>query len=184
MKTKTKTVPVKDLRKAIEDGMTYDEAASHALKALKPKLNCLREEVDVDMEDLLENIIGCMVERKDQVIRFKVEEDRGDEILSWDVVAVRRYLAECPIVHDLERITYFPFNMDHAEACANEDAATLNQFVLDFYGIKKYVEPKPTKKNIQAELRRVKAEISEKKSELKNLTSQMNKLSKALKGNT
>jgi len=178
MKTKTNTVPVKNLRKAIEDGMSHEEAADHALKALKPKLECLSEDadVDVDMNSFLTDLIECMVESKDHSIRFKVEEDRDNESLSWDVVPT-------PIVHDLERITYFPFNMDNAEFKADDDAATLNQFILDFYGIKKHAERKLTKKEVRAELRRVKAEISEKKSELKNLTSQMNKLSKALKGN-
>lgn len=174
MTTKTKkAVPVKDLRKAIlQYGMTYDEAASHALKALKPKLNCLREDVDVDMEYFLENLIECMVESKTCRIKFQVEEDRGNEQLSWHIILG----ANPPI----EQIDYFPFNMDHAEACANEDAATLNQFILDFYGIKKFVKPKPTKKEVLAELRQIKAEISAKKSELKSLTSQMKNLSKSL----
>jgi hypothetical protein len=166
---KTKTVPVKDLRKTIlQSDMTYNEAASHALKALK--LNCLKEDVDVNMEDLLENLIGFMVQTKDHSIEFKVEEDRGDEILSWSVVG-----SKSAQDYGVDQIDYFSFNMDHAEACANEDAETLNQFILDFYGIKKRTKPKPTKKEVQAELRRI-------TSELKNLTSQMNKLTKVLKG--
>jgi hypothetical protein len=174
-KTKTKIVPVKNLRKAIEDGMSFEDAAKHALKALTPKLRCLREDVDVHMPSLLEDLVQYMVESKGHG-KFKVEEDRGDEMLSWFVILRDPRFAG-------DEIWYFPFNMDYAEDCANEDAETLNQFILDFYGIKKRTKPKPTKKEVRAELRRVKAEISEKKSELKNLTSQMNKLSKALKGN-
>ena len=172
MKTKTKTVPVKNLHEAIKAGMTYKEAAKHALLALTRALNCVSEDVDVDMEWFLKDLIECMVESEDHSLKFIVEEDRGDEILSWDVTLGENW--------DLDSITYFSFNMDHAQCNADEDAATLNQFILDFYGIKKHSEPKMTTKKIRAELRRVKAEISEKKSELKNLTSQMNRLSKML----
>ena len=173
MKTKKKIVPVKDLREMIsQSGMTCIEAASHALRALEPNLNC----VDEDMENLLKELIGCMVERSDHSIKFKVEEERDDGQLSWHVI-----LRENNSL--IAYIDYFPFKMDHAESNANEDAATLNQFILDFYGIKKHSEKLRsswTKNEVRAELRRVKVAISEKKSELKKLTSLMNKLSKLL----
>jgi len=175
-KTKKKTiVTVKNLRKAIKEGMSIAEAADHALKVLKPNLNCLEEDVDVHMPSLLEDLMDYMIDSEDHSLKFEVEEDRGNEELSWSVILRSKTTTF------YESIDYFPFNMDHAEFNAKEDAETLNQFILDFYGIKKHAQRKLTKKEMREELRLVKAEISEKKSELKTLTSRMNKLSKALR---
>lgn len=171
MTTKNKTVPVKNLRKAIKEGMGYDDAAEHSLKALRPKLNCLQESVDVNMESLLSALIERLTEGEDHSIKFEAREDRDNERLSW-YIFIRGEVDTY--------ITYYPFQMDHAESKAEEDAETLNRFILDFYGIKRHKERKPTKSEARTEARLILREIKQKQKEIKDLNAQLKKLSRIL----
>ncbi len=177
MKTKKKIVPVKELYSAIKNGMSIEEATRNALAVLSPKLNMVSEDVDISVNSFVKNIITFMSETEDHSIRFKVEEDRDDGSLSWDI---------CPYEGNRkssrwgEWVTYYPFNITCAESKAEEDAETLNQFILDFYGIKKHAEIKKTKNEIRAEIKAIRDEIKSKKAEIRGLMARMNKLSKSL----
>lgn len=175
MKTK-KIVPVKDLRKAIQDGMSYEEATRNALAVLSPKLNMVSEDVDISVDSFVENLIEVMSETEDHSIRFKVNEDEDDGRMSWDVCP----LQGTGLSDDLDWVTYYPFDMTCAESKAEEDAETLNQFILDFYGIKKHAEIKKTKNKIRAEIKAIRDDIKSKKAEIRGLMARMNKLSKSL----
>lgn len=169
MPTKTKIIPVKNLRKAIQDGMSHKEAGEHALKILEPKLNMFSEGVDqtVDMEYLIE----ILVEEYDHSIKFEVEEDRGNELLSWDVQLYKNGES----MWNWDSSSYYGSSMDHAEYKAEEDAKTLNQFILDFYGIKKH---ETTKGMARTKAKQIRAEIAEKQKEIKALQAELKKIAK------
>lgn len=167
MTTKTKKTPVKNLRKAVQDGMSHNEAAKHALAALKPKLHMFSEDVDVPVD--MEHLIEILLEDEDHSIKFEVEEDRGNEMLSWYVELQK----EGKTIWEWEPSWYYPSNMNHAESKAEEDAETLNKFILDFYGIKKHGT---TKSMTRAKAKEIRAEIAQKQKEIKALNAQLKKL--------
>jgi hypothetical protein len=80
----------------------------------------------------------------------------------------------------LDSIPYFATERTWCEDEANNDACTLSQFVLNFYGIKKHTVRKLTKKEAKDQIKEIKREIASKTKEIKDLTSKMNKISKTL----
>lgn len=170
-KTKKKIVPVNKLYAAIKNGMSYKEAAEHALNALRPKLDICKEgDWGGDGEDPdMVGIIKVLVEKNDHSIHFQAEDDPDGSIINWTVVMR-------PFTDDI--ISYDAIERTRAEDNAKNDAVVLSKFVLDFYGIKKRAERKLTKKEAQAQIKAIKREILFKTKEIKDLTSKMKKLSK------
>lgn len=177
MPAKTKTVvPVKNLYNAIKNGMSIEEAARHAMANIKDKLDILVEDRQLGGKGEgpdMEGIIKLLVEKNDHSIRFEAEEDRDGGLINWDVCV-------CPYRGEVDFINYFATERTWPEDEANNDACTLSQFVLDFYGIKKHAEIKKTKKEIRAEISSIRNEIKSKKAEIKDLTAKISKLSKSL----
>jgi hypothetical protein len=176
MKTKKKIVPVKQLYSAIKNGMSIEEAAEHAMASIKDELRILEEDRNWGGEGEgpdMEGIIELLVEKNDHSIRFEAEEDRDGGLINWWVNCV-------PYYQEVDSINYFATERTWAEDEANNDSATLSQFVLDFYGIKKHAEIKKTKKEIRAEIKTIRDEIKSKNAEIRDLMARMNKLSKSL----
>ena len=177
MKTKKKTVPVNKLYAAIKNGMSYKEAAEHAMAAIKNELDILKEDRNLGGEGEgpdMEGIIALLVEWNDHSIHFNPEEDRDGGLINWCVNAEH----DGGFVSDLEPVWYFATERTWGEDEANNDACTLSQFVLDFYGIKNHVLRKLTKKEAKDQIKEIKREIKSKTKEIKDLTSKMNRLSK------
>ena len=176
MKTKksNKAVPVNELYAAIKNGMSYEEAAEHALASIKDELDILKEDRELGGEGEgpdMEGIIALLVEKNDHSIRFDAEEDRDGGLINWWVNCV-------PYYQEVDSIPYFATERTWGEDEANNDAYTLSQFVLDFYGIKKHTVRKLTKKEAKDQIKEIKREIKSKTKEIKDLTSKMNRLSK------
>ena len=188
MKTKKKTVPVNKLYAAIKNGMSYKEAAEHAMAAIKDKLDILTEDRNLGGEGEgpdMKGIIALLVEWNDHSIHFNAEEDRDGGLINWCVNAVGDNhpdsgygLTHGGFLSDLEPVWYFATERTWGEDEANNDACTLSQFVLDFYGIKNHVLRKLTKKEAKDQIKEIKREIKSKTKEIKDLTSKMNRLSK------
>ena len=175
MKTKKKTVPVNELYAAIGFGMSYKEAAEHAMAAIKDELDILTEDRNLGGEGEgpdMEGIIALLVEKNDHSISFEAEEDRDGGLINWCVSPVGDEL-----FYDYG-VWYFATERTWGEDEANNDACTLSQFVLDFYGIKHPVVRKLTKKEAKDQIKEIKREIKSKTKEIKDLTSKMNRLSK------
>lgn len=178
MPTKTKkTVPVKSLRKAIQDGMSYEEAANHALKALRPELRICQEgdwgavPEDPDMEE----IIAILFEENNHSIVFEAEEDRDGNLINWSVdLKNARGEIDCLWYFASERT----YNRDDAE----NDEIMLNKFIRDFYGIEEHAERKLTKKEARTKAKQIRAEIAGKQKihrhEIKVLQAELKKLAK------
>lgn len=81
---------------------------------------------------------------------------------------------------EIDYMPYDSFDADTAYIAAYRDKDTLNQIILDFYGIKEHDEIKKTKKDIRAEISSIRDEIKSKKAEIKALEAKINKLSKTL----
>jgi len=164
MKTKKKTVPVNELYAAIGFGMSYKEAAEHAMAAIKD------DRVGVHNRTM-EEIIALLVDKNDHSIRFEAEEGQDYECdESWDL-SCRPYI---PAAARSPWTELFAWNQAEEEAI--NDAATLSQFVLDFYGIKEHAERKLTKKETKDQIKFIKREILSKTKEIKDLTCKMNKM--------
>lgn len=185
MPTKTKkTVPVKNLRKAIRDGMSYKEAAKHALGELCPKLNICK---DGGPKPYVEDVIKFMVETNDQSIKFQATKRLGGEPGDWCVGIASDinpgYGAIANVCCWKDKAIFYSaafdvlYQADHGMSArdAKEDAKTLNQFVLDFYGIKRQA---PTKRDARAKVRQIRFEITNNQKRIKALQAELKKFAK------
>jgi len=174
MKTmKTKNI-VNELYAAIKNGMSYEEAAGHAMVSIKDergRLGGQATDLSDSMDSCMKEIIALLVEKNDHSIRFEAEEGQDYECdESWDL-SCRPYI---PAAARSPWTELFAWNQAEEEAI--NDAATLSQFVLDFYGIKEHAERKLTKKETKDQIKFIKREIASKTKEIKALTSKMNKM--------
>lgn len=180
MPTKTKTITVKGLHKAIALGMSYEEAAEIALKSLVPKLRFNRGEgplQELDEDDLngfMAELLRFLARENDHSIRFTAENDH-DGRSSWTL--------ECnhPGCPELVRrtLSYDVGNSMYPDNEAEGDEFVFNKFVLEFYGIKKHAERKMTKEEVQNRLKLIRSSIKEHQREIKSLKSEMKRLSGA-----
>jgi hypothetical protein len=164
-----KGITVKDLHKAIMLGLSYEEASCIAFDALS-HLEIVQNSGSFDDlvdREWVENFLRYLVKKNDHSIHFVAEEDQCQGFINWGV-DLKPYDPEAHL-----NLFYSVTELDHPDSDAEEDAITLNQFILDFYGIKKHAEIKKTKKEIRAEIKTIRDEI-------KDLTAKMNKLSKSL----
>jgi hypothetical protein len=172
-----KGIKVKDLHKAIMLGLSYEEASYIAFDALD-HLEIVKNPSDLSNdgidEEWTENLLRYLVKKKDHSIHFVAEEDQCEGLINWGV-DLKPYDSE----HDLN-LFYSVTERDHPDCDAENDADILNQFILDFYGIKNHAEIKKTKKDIRVEIKSIRNEIKFKKTEIKELTARMNKLSNSL----
>ena len=171
-KTK-KTVPVKNLRKAIQDGMSYEEASEHALGYLH--LGGRDEdgpfpEMGEGIKDFVVEFLQFLVKENDHSIRFTAKDDR-DGRSSWVLECNH---PECPSFDN----SYDVGNCMYPGFTAEWDEYKLNHFILDFYGIKKHAKRKLTKKEARANIRSIRAEIGQKQKEIKALQAELKKLAK------
>lgn len=175
MPTKTKkTVPVKSLRKAIQDGMILKEAAEHALGHLRlggrDQDGPFPEMERGDLLDFTKEFLRLLADENDHSIRFTAKDDH-DGRSSWVLECNH---PKCPSFEDL----YSVGNCMYPDFTAEWDEAEFNQFILDFYGIKKHAERKLTKAEIRSQARSIRAEIRNKQKEIKALQADLKKLAK------
>ena len=180
MPTNTKkTVPVKSLRKAIKDGMGYKEAAKHALAELKSKLNMCK---DGGQNPNMEDVIKVMAETNDHSIKFQAKKNNGEPIywcveIASDVNNIFWLKNEAIFSFAVFNVRYYATERVCASRDAKEDAKTLNQFVLDFYGIERQ---EPTKKDARAKTRQIRSEITRNQKHIKSLQVELKKLAKII----
>lgn len=178
MPTKTKkTVPVKNLRKAIQDGMSYEEAAEHALESLR--LGGRDDEgpfqdMGDEIKEFVAEFLQFLVKENDHSIRFTAKDDcdgRGSWVLECNH-------PKCPLFENL----YDTGNCMYPSHGSGMDEWELNKFILDFYGIKKHTERKLTKKEARAKAKQIRALIAGKqkihRQEIKALEAELKKLAK------
>lgn len=166
-------IKVKDLRKAIMLGLSIREAGLVVFKALE-SLQVHNEIYDHADESWAERLVRYLAEKNDPSIKFVATREENEGYFDGTVDV-------CPNDPDADlKLIYNSFNNDHADCDAQEDAETLNKFILDFYGIKKHAGIKKTAKEIRAQIKAIREEIKTKKAEIKDLTAKMNKFSKSL----
>lgn len=170
----TKTVPVKSLRKAIQDGMILKEAAEHALEYLRlggrDQDGPFPEMEQGDLLDFTKEFLRLLADENDHSIRFMAKDD-CDGRSSWVLECNH---PKCPSFNNLYNVG----NCMYPDFTAEWDEAEFNQFILDFYGIKKHAERKPTKAEIRSKGGRLRAEIKNKQKEIKVLQAELKKLAK------
>jgi len=78
-------------------------------------------------------------------------------------------------------LDYGVFERDHPDSDAEEDADTLNQFILDFYGIDAHSVNVPLRiEAIEGQIKKHKRSIRESKREIKELESELEELKASL----
>lgn len=171
---RTKGITVKDLRKAIMLGLSYEEASEVASLALKGLTSheCLNDRAD---KKWAERLVRYLVEKNDHSLQFIAEEDPCEGFLDWSLDI---YPSDPKANLGLH---YGVFDRDHADSDAEEDADTLNQFILDFYGIDAHKVNVPLRiKEIEGQIKEHKRAIRESKREIKELESELEELKASL----
>jgi len=173
-----KGIKVKDLHKSIMLGLSYEEAALVAFDALD-HLEVVKDPGDLSDdrvdEEWTENLLRYLVKKNDHSIHFMAEEDRCEGFVNWGV-NLKPYDSERHL-----NIFYSVTERDHPDCDAEKDADTLNQFILDFYGIEGHEVNVPLRiKEIESQIKGHKQTIRESKREIKELESELEELSKSL----
>lgn len=163
-------IPAKELSKAIDKGMTYEEAAEHALGQLGPMKFLKPVGAEEPESDWLVQTIKVLHQRKDHSLRFDTDEDSEGGVTNW-TVTMRPYQDDAPIIFYDGILRQWP------DDDAEEDAAALNRFVLDFYGIKRHKEITPSREEARDRIRQIRIEIRDKKRDIRALAAEMSKLS-------
>jgi len=174
-----KGIEVKDLRKAITLGLSYEEAAAVALESIRDELEIVKNPSgfsdDCIDEEWMENLLRYLVKKNDHSIEFVAEEDECEGFVNWGVNLKP---------HDYESgldLFYSVTERDHPDSDAENDAITLSQFVLDFYGIKEHKVNVPLRiKEIEGQIKGHKRTIAESKREIKELESELEELKASL----
>lgn len=169
---KTKGIRVKDLRKAITLGLSFKEAAYVGLKAVEDLEifeHGLREGPDLDW---MEEFIRHLFKKNDHTLQFKAEDDESEGFVNWFVKL------KPPEEGVNFSLSYLVTEMDNPESYSLDDADILNQFILDFYGIKRHeVDPIRRAEEIKREISRLEEEIKMATEEIKGMKKELASLS-------
>lgn len=187
MPTKTKKATAKP------QGLIAQIKSEADIERLADKLQG-KYEFNSDEVDL-HSLLTLLWEMQDHSIRFVDKEIRDSEYVGTRLYLVPysgnnrdwrygkdRRTQKWYVKPDIE-IDYMPydsFDTDTAYIAAYRDQDTLNQIILDFYGIKKHADIKSDKQTLRTEIANIRAEIDMKKSEIKALDAKIKKLSKSL----
>jgi hypothetical protein len=173
-----KGIEVKDLHKAITLGLSYEEASYIAFDALD-HLEIVKNPGDLSDgridEEWAEELLRYLVKKNDHSIHFEAEEDECEGFINWAVL-LRPYDSESGF-----NLWYSVTERDHPDSDAEEDADTLNQFILEFYGIDAHKVNVPLRiKEIEGQIKEHKRAIRESKREIKQLESELEELKASL----